>query len=301
MIDLLLPFQYEFFIKGIIVSVLLGGVCGLAGVYIILRGLSYVGHGLSHAAFGGAIVGNIAGLNYYVGAIIWSYLASFVIYEISKRNKIKPDAAIGLVTTAIFAFGVLLVSMTNRYTRNFESLLFGNILAITEQDLYIIVSVTILSGAFFFLLHKRLVFSFFDNESAKISGIKTSYIELLFSFVLATIIIVSMSSIGVTLLASVIVGPAISARLLSNNFSNVVFLSIIIGSVASFSGMYASFFLDSSSGPTIVMFITLGFGITALYAVFKKIYHSHSHGGLSHSHPHLHTDEHRHEHEHKHP
>ncbi|MBA2268851.1 MAG: metal ABC transporter permease [Nitrosopumilus sp.] len=301
MIDLLLPFQYEFFIKGIIVSVLLGGICGLAGVYIILRGLSYVGHGLSHAAFGGAIVGNIAGLNYYVGAIIWSYLASFVIYEISKRNKIKPDAAIGLVTTAIFAFGVLLVSMTNRYTRNFESLLFGNILAITEQDLYIIVSVTILSGAFFFLLHKRLVFSFFDNESAKISGIKTSYIELLFSFVLATIIIVSMSSIGVTLLASVIVGPAISARLLSNNFSNVVFLSIIIGSVASFSGMYASFFLDSSSGPTIVMFITLGFGITALYAVFKKIYHSHSHGGLSHSHPHLHTDEHRHEHEHKHP
>lgn len=298
MIDLLLPFQYEFFIKGIIVSVLLGGICGLAGVYIVLRGLSYVGHGLSHAAFGGAIVGNIAGLNYYVGAIIWSYLASFVIFEISKRNKIKPDAAIGLVTTAIFAFGVLLVSMTNRYTRNFESLLFGNILAITEQDLYIIVSVTILSGAFFFLLHKRLVFSFFDNESAKISGIKTSYIELLFSFVLATIIIVSMSSIGVTLLASVIVGPAISARLLSNNFSNVVFLSIVIGSVASFSGMYVSFFLDSSSGPTIVMFVTLGFGITALYAVFKKIYHSHSHGGLSHSHPHLHTDEHRHEHKH---
>lgn len=298
MIDLLLPFQYEFFIKGIIVSVLLGGICGLAGVYIVLRGLSYVGHGLSHAAFGGAIVGNIAGLNYYVGAIIWSYLASFVIFEISKRNKIKPDAAIGLVTTAIFAFGVLLVSMTNRYTRNFESLLFGNILAITEQDLYIIVSVTILSGAFFFLLHKRLVFSFFDNESAKISGIKTSYIELLFSFVLATIIIVSMSSIGVTLLASVIVGPAISARLLSNNFSNVVFLSIVIGSVASFSGMYVSFFLDSSSGPTIVMFVTLGFGITALYAVFKKIYHSHSHGGVSHSHPHLHTDEHRHEHKH---
>ncbi|MGI0000632.1 MAG: iron chelate uptake ABC transporter family permease subunit [Nitrososphaeraceae archaeon] len=193
---------------------------------------------------------------------------------------------------------MLLVSITNRYTRNFESLLFGNILAITEQDLYIIVSVTILSGAFFFLLHKRLVFSFFDNESAKISGIKTSHIELLFSFVLATIIIVSMSSIGVTLLASVIVGPAISARMLSNNFSNVVFLSIIIGSVASFSGMYASFFLDSSSGPTIVMFITLSFGITALYAVFKKIYHSHSHGGVSHSHPHLHTDEHRHEHKH---
>ncbi len=298
MIDFLLPFQYDFFVKGAVVSVLLGGICGLAGVYVILRGLSYVGHGLSHAAFGGAVVGSITGINYYVGAIAWSYLASFAIHEISKRNKIKPDAAIGLVTTAIFAFGVLLVSVTDRYTRNFESLLFGSILSITEQDLYVIVGVTILSGAFFFLIHKRLIFSFFDGESAKISGIRNSYVELLFSFVLATIIIVSMSSIGITLLASVIVGPAISARMLSNNFSSMIFLSIAVGSVSSFLGMYVSFFLDSSSGPTIVMVITLGFGLTVLYAFARKVYHSHSHGDIFHSHPHLHTDKHRHEHKH---
>ena len=285
MIDFLLPFQYEFFVKGVIVSVLLGGMCGLVGVYVVLRGLAYVGHGLSHAAFGGAIISNIGGLNFYVGAILWS-----------KRNKIKPDAAIGLVTTAIFAFGVLLVSMTDRYTRNFESLLFGNILSITDQDLYMIILVTISAGFFFFFFHKRLVFTFFDNESAKISGIKTYYVELLFSFVLATVIIASMSSIGVTLLAAVIVGPAISARILSNNFASVMLLSIIIGIVASFSGMYFSFFLDSSSGPTIVMFVTLGFGLSVFYATLRKIYHSHSHGDLTHSHTHMHTDEHRHSH-----
>lgn len=291
-----MPFQYDFFTKAIIASVLLGGMCGLSGVYIILRGLSYVGHGLSHAAFGGAVIGNIAGINYYISSILWSYLASFVIYEISKRNKIKPDAAIGLVTTAIFAFGVLLVSMTNRYTRNFESLLFGNILSISDQDLYIIILVTVIVGGFFFFLHKRLVFTFFDNESAEIAGIKTSYIELLFSFILATIIIVSMSSMGVTLLASVIVGPAISARLLSNNFTNVIFLSVIIGVISSFIGMYSSFFLDSASGPTIVMVVTLGFGLTVSFTLAKKLYHAHSHGNLIHSHPHIHTDEHRHSH-----
>lgn len=291
-----MPFQYDFFTKAIIASVLLGGMCSLSGVYVILRGLSYVGHGLSHAAFGGAIIGNIAGINYYGGSILWSYLASFVIYQISKRNKIKPDASIGLVTTAIFAFGVLLVSMTNRYTRNFESLLFGNILSISDQDLFIIVLVTIMAGAFFFFLHKRLVFTFFDNESAQIAGIKTSYVELLFSFLLATIIIVSMSSIGVTLLASVIVGPAISARMLSNNFTNVIFLSIMIGVISSFIGMYSSFFLDSASGPTIVMFITFGFVMSVIYSLAKKLYHAHSHGNLVHSHPHLHTDEHRHSH-----
>lgn len=296
MVDFLLPFQYDFFIKGAAVSILLGGICGLAGVYVVLRGLAYVGHGLSHAAFGGAIMGNIGGMNFYVGAILWSYLASFVIHEISKRNKIKPDAAIGLVTTAIFAFGVLIVSMTDRYTRNFESLLFGNILSISDQDLYVITLITVFSGLFFFLFHKQLVFTFFDNESAKISGIKTYFVELLFSFVLATIIISSMSSIGVTLLAAVIVGPAISARLLSNNFTNVILWSVVIGIVASFSGMYFSFFLDSSSGPTIVMFVTLGFGLSVLYATLKKIYHSHRHGDLTHSHVHVHVDKHRHEH-----
>jgi ABC-type Mn2+/Zn2+ transport system permease subunit len=296
MIDFFSPFQYEFFIKGIIVSILLGGICGLAGVYVVLRGLSYVGHGLSHAAFGGAIISSTAGINFYVGAILWSYLASFVIHEISKKNKIKPDAAIGLVTTAIFGFGILLMSITDQYTRNFESLLFGNILSLTDQDLYIITLVAISAGFFFFLFHKRLVFTFFDSESAKISGIKTYSVELLFSFVLATVIIVSMSSLGVTLLVAVIVGPAISARILSNDFKSVILLSVAIGVVASFSGMYFSFFMDSSSGPTIVMFITLGFGLSVLYATLRRIYHSHSHGDKSHSHPHIHTDEHRHKH-----
>ena len=297
MTDFLLPFQYEFFIKGIIVSVLLGGMCGLVGVYVVTKrsGLCWTWsfpcrlrrcHHKQHWRFEFLCWGDFMELS----------SASFVIHEISKRNKIKPDAAIGLVTTAIFAFGVLLVSMTDRYTRNFESLLFGNILSITDQDLYMIILVTISAGFFFFLFHKRLVFTFFDNESAKISGIKTYYVELLFSFVLATVIIVSMSSIGVTLLAAVIVGPAISARILSNNFTGVILLSVVIGIVASFSGMYFSFFLDSSSGPTIVMFVTLGFGLVVFYATLKKIYHSHSHGDLTHSHTHMHTDEHRHSH-----
>ena len=87
MTDFLLPFQYEFFIKGIIVSVLLGGMCGLVGVYVVLRGLAYVGHGLSHAAFGGAIISNIGGLNFYVGAILWSYLLHLLYMRLVKEIK----------------------------------------------------------------------------------------------------------------------------------------------------------------------------------------------------------------------
>ena len=119
--SLLEPFTYEFFTNAILVSILVGGVCGLMGVYIVLRGMSYIGHGMSHAVFGGAVVSYIAGFNFYLGAAVWGFVSAYLINEITRRNKIKADAAIGVVTTAGFAIGVLLISTTRSYTRNFEA------------------------------------------------------------------------------------------------------------------------------------------------------------------------------------
>ena len=202
MIDLLLPFQYEFFTRGIIASVLVGGVCALLGVYIILRGMSYIGHGMSHAVFGGAVASYIMNINFYIGATAWGFVSALLIHEIAKRNKIKADAAIGVVTTAGFAIGVLLISLKRSYIRNFEALLFGNILGITDQDLMVIVLVTVVTGAFIFFFQKRLLFTVFDRETAQVYGIRTELVDILFSLVLAGVVIASMTSIGVTLLAS---------------------------------------------------------------------------------------------------
>ena len=164
---LIQPFQYEFFTRAIVVSVLVGGVCGLIGVYIVLRGMSYIGHGISHAVFGGAVVGYIAGLSFYVGAALWGLASAVLINEITRSNKIKADAAIGVVTTAGFAIGIFLISTTRSYTPNFEALLFGNILGITDQDLWIIVFVTIITVAFIFFFQKRLLFTIFDREASE--------------------------------------------------------------------------------------------------------------------------------------
>src|SRR4026208_654001 len=109
MIDLLLPFQYEFFTRGIIASVLVGAVCALLGVYITLRGMSYIGHGLSHAVFGGAVVAYIRGINLYLGAGAWAFVSALLIYAVTRRRQIGADAAIGIVTTASFAIGVALI------------------------------------------------------------------------------------------------------------------------------------------------------------------------------------------------
>lgn len=297
MLDFLLqPFNYEFFVRGIVVAILVGGACGLLGVYIVLRGMSYIGHGMSHAVFGGAVVSYIININLYIGAVLWGFISAFIINEISRRSKIKADAAIGIVTTAGFAVGVLLISTTRSFTRNFEAILFGNILGITDQDLIMIIIASAITGLFVMFFHKQLLFAIFDRETAKTYGVKTEYVETIFSLVLATVVIASMTAIGVTLLAAAIVAPAISARVLTNKFQKMIILSTIIGAIASFAGMYASFYFDSASGATIVLFNAAGFGISSLYAYLRRKYHAHSHAGLIHMHPHSHTAEHRHEH-----
>lgn len=293
---LLQPFQYEFFTRGIIVSILLGSICGLLGVYVVLRGMSYIGHGLSHAVFGGAVSSYLVGLNFYIGASIWGFLSAIAITEINKRYKIKADAVIGIVTTAGFAAGVMLMNTGHSPIKNFEAMLFGNILAITDFDFMIISVVTIITIVFIFFFQKRLLFTIFDNETAKVYGINTNRVDILFSLVLASVVISAMNSIGVTLLAIAIIAPAASARLLTNNFFKMLLLSSIIGISTAFLGMYTSFYIDSPSGATIVLFGASGFGISLFYVYLKRLRHRHFHGDEKHSHLHVHKDDHRHEH-----
>ena len=148
----------------------------------------------------------------------------------------------GVVTTAGFATGVLLISLNRSYMRNFEALLFGNILGISDQDIIAIASVTIITTIFIFFFQKRLLFTVFDRETAQVYGVPTNLVDTLFSLVLAGVVIASMTSIGVTMLASAIIAPAISARLVTNNFLKMIVLSCTIGIATAFSGMYARFF-----------------------------------------------------------
>ena len=133
--SLLVPFEYEFFRNGFFAAVVVGALCGFIGVYVVLRRMSYIGHGLSHAIFGGAVLSYVMNLNFFLGAGIWALLAAFLIHLISHRRWVGADAAIGVVTTSSFALGVAIVSTHRSFTRNIEAALFGNILGITQNDL----------------------------------------------------------------------------------------------------------------------------------------------------------------------
>jgi manganese/iron transport system permease protein/iron/zinc/copper transport system permease protein len=250
---LLEPFTYVFFRRALIAALLVGALCGLIGVYIVLRRMSYIGHGLSHAVFGGAVISYLMQLNFYLGAGLWGVVSALLINEVAQRRKLGADAAIGIVTTASFAVGVAGISWHRRFTRNFEAALFGNVLGITPADLWMIGGVAAASAIGIFLLYKPLLFSTFDEEVADVYGVPTRWVNTIFTLILAAVIIVSMQVMGVTLIAAALVVPASAARLLSHRFASLLWLASGLGAAMGVLGMYASYLLDLASGATIVL------------------------------------------------
>ena len=264
MTTLLEPFQFEFFRNGTMTAVLVGALCGLIGVYIVLRGMSYIGHGLSHAIFGGAVVSYVMAWNFYVGAGIWGFLAAILINQTMRRTRISADAAIGVITTASFAVGVALISRYRHFTRSFDAALFGNILGVTAQDVWVVLATTLMVFILIFFFYKQLLFTTFDEEVARIYGVKTEWVDTLFALILAATLIVSMQILGVTLIAAALVIPAITARLLTDSFNRMVILSVLIGAITGIVGMYVSYYVDISSGATIVLVQATIFSISLL-------------------------------------
>jgi manganese/iron transport system permease protein/iron/zinc/copper transport system permease protein len=262
---LLEPLQYRFFQHGLWVALLTGSLCGLLGVYIVLRQMSYIGHGLAHAVFGGAIASFLLNLNFYIGAGIWGMLAVVLIDKLAAKREINADAAIGIITTASFAVGVALMSRMRRFMQDFEATLFGNVLGVSTGDVIVITIVSLVAGAALIGLHKPLLFSTFDEQVAQVSGVPTRRIRLAFSGILALSILASMQVLGVTLVAAAVVIPAVTARVLTNNFTHMLSLSTALGGMTAVVGMYLSYYLDIASGASIVLLAALVFVIVLVY------------------------------------
>jgi ABC-type Mn2+/Zn2+ transport system permease subunit len=268
--SLLEPLTYVFFRRALLASFLVGALCGLVGVYIVLRGMSYIGHGLSHAVFGGAVISYLLQANFYLGAGLWGVASALLINEVAQRRKLGADAAIGIVTTASFAVGVAGISRQRRFTRNFEAALFGNVLGITPADLWMIAGVAMVSIVALLILYKPLLFSTFDEEVAEVYGVPTHWVNALFALILAAVIIVSMQVMGVTLIVAALVIPASAARLLTDRFGSLLWLASLLGAGVSVLGMYASYYLDLASGATIVLIGTAIFLVAWLTSCGKQ-------------------------------
>jgi manganese/iron transport system permease protein/iron/zinc/copper transport system permease protein len=266
----MLPFQYEFFRNGLLAAMVVGALCGFIGVYVVLRKMSYIGHGLSHAIFGGAVLSTIIHVDFYLGAGVWAIFAAVLIHLISRRRLVGADAAIGVVTTSSFALGVALISARRSFTRNIEAALFGNILGITERDLAVIVLISLLVFGCLFMIRRQLLFSTFDPEVAQAYGLSTGRIDLLFMGLLAITVLASTQILGVTLIAAAIVIPPVIARYVTGGFGSLLVASPIIGAGCGAAGMILSFYLDISSAATIVLTSAGLFILVELGLLFQR-------------------------------
>ncbi len=247
------PFHYAFFQHGMEAAVMAGALCGLIGVFITLRGMSYIGHGLSHAIFGGFAAAPLIGVNVLLGAGVWGLASALAINAVTRRRKIGADAAIGVITTASFALGVALLTKFGNRGASFDAALFGSILGVSTADLVLLSVSLVLSAAVFTVLYRRFLFATFDPEVADVSGVNVRLMDALLMAILSLAILSTLTIIGVTLVAATLVIPAVVARMLTDSFSRMLWLSSTIGAVCGGVGMYASYDLDIPSGTTIVL------------------------------------------------
>jgi manganese/iron transport system permease protein/iron/zinc/copper transport system permease protein len=247
------PFHYEFFQKGLAAAVMAGALCGLIGVYVTLRGMSYIGHGLSHAIFGGFAAAPLIGVNVVLGAGVWGLASALAISAVTRRKGIGADAAIGVVTTASFALGVALVIRFGNRGPSFDAALFGSIIGVSAGDLVLLALALLFAVAVFTVLYRAFLFATFDPEVADVSGVRVARMDALLMLVLSVSILATLTIIGVTLVAATIVIPPVVARMLTDSFSRMLWVSTAVGAVCGGVGMYASYHLEIPSGTTIVL------------------------------------------------
>lgn len=258
------PLGYAFFVRALAAGVLVGALCGATSVLVVLRRMSYIGHGLAHSVLGGVAVGAALGYHPYVGAVGATLLAALLIDRVARRPGLHADAAIGVVTTAMFAAGVAVATAVPAAGLNTEALLFGSILAVTQVDLWLVGGVAAAAAVVLFAFYKPLVFVTFDREVAAVQGVRAGWVELVANLLTAAVIIASVRVLGVLLVAAAVVVPAALGRLVTRSFGVLLAVAVATGTVASVAGLYGSFHAGVASGPAIVLSEAALFAVVAV-------------------------------------
>ena len=261
-IDLLAPYDFAFFQRGMLAATLAGALCGILGVFVVLRGMSYIGHGLSHAVFGGAAASAVISVNFFVGAGIWGIVSGVLIGRISRRKILGADAAIGIVTTASFAGGIALLNRYGQARKSIEAVLFGSVLGVSWVDVIAIAIVGVVVLVVVLMAYRALLYATFDPQVATVSGVRVALIEVLMMVMLSVTILVTMRVIGTLLISALLVIPAATARMITNSFSRMLLLSPLLGAGSCLVGMNLSYHLDTSAGATVILVSAAAFTVT---------------------------------------
>lgn len=272
--DFFVNLQYSFMQRSLIAVTVVGVTCGIIGVFIILKGLSFLGAGIAHSCFAGGALAILLGTNPFWTILFFGETSSFIIgYVNEKSSNEKQDTSVGIMFSFTMALAVLFVALNRSYSTNVQSLLFGNALLISQEALIQLIAVASISLISFFLVKKEFLFITFDEEMAKVLGIPVRFLNYLFLAIIAAIITVSLKAIGAILVFAMIVTPAAAAYQWTYNTNKMLFLSAIFGGFSGIIGVMISFLYNIPTGASIVITVTVIFAISFTFSPKRQSHH----------------------------
>ncbi len=256
-------FGYAYMQRALVAGALIGALCAVIGVYVVLKGLAFIGAGISHASFGGVAIGVYMGVNPIWSAIVFCVLTAWAIGFTARRSHVKEDTAVGVFFASTMALGILIIGLKQGYQVDLFSYLFGSILAVTVQDVWTTVAIAALVLAAIMLLFKDLMFVTFDPEMAEVTGVPAERLYFLLITMIALTVVMSIKVVGIVLVSALIVTPAAAAYQLTERFRNMMALAVAFGVGSCVGGLILSDVLRIASGATIVLLSTLVFFVCA--------------------------------------
>ncbi len=267
--------QYDFLQKALLTSVMVGIICGAIGCFIILRGMALMGDAISHAVLPGVAISYALGINFFFGAVFTGVLTAMAIGFVSQNSRIKQDTSIGIMFTAAFAMGVILITVLESST-DLYNILFGNVLAVRPSDMWITLAIGLVVLGSIYLFYKELLVTSFDSVMASVYGLPVRLIHYFLMALLTMVTVASLQTVGIVLVVAMLITPAATAYLLTDRLSTMVFLASAIGAVSAVIGLYFSYTYNLASGATIVLAATALFIIAFVFSpkhglLWKKI------------------------------
>jgi manganese/iron transport system permease protein len=267
---LLAPLEYEFFVRALVASALVGVACAVVGAFVVLKGMSFVGDAVSHSAFPGVVLAYLLGLPIILGGAVAAIGTALGIGALTRRSGLRADAVIGVLFAGMFALGVALFSSIPNYVGDLFHFLFGDVLGISFADLISLAVLASLLLLIVWVLWKELLFATFDPLGAGAAGLPVRRLDDLLLILIAVTIVVSLQAVGIVLVVAMITTPAATAQLLVKRFGQMIALAALIGVSSSLVGLYVSYALDIASGASIVLTETFAFLVALLITSIGK-------------------------------
>jgi len=263
---LLTPLAYGFMQRGLLAAVMVGILCAVIGCYVVLRSMAFLGDAMAHAILPGVAVAYLLQGNLIVGALVAAVLVALGIGLFSRQGTLKEDTAIGILFAAALSLGVVLISSIKTYAVDLTHILFGNVLGVNTGDLWLTAGLGIVILGAVVLLYRPFLIISFDPVLAATLRLPAELLRNVMLILLALTVVVSMQTVGVGLVAAMLVTPAASAFLLTKRLSTMMIIAAAIGAFSSLAGLYLSYYLNVASGAAIILAATAVFVLVFLFA-----------------------------------